>query len=69
MTELTPAEFSRKLSETSDEGIIWPSNQQPRRVLKVVYKDLVTMKRPDGSTYQPRKSGYEHFRDDGTGLS
>jgi len=59
--DLTPAEFSRKLSETSDEGVIWPSNQQAHRVLKVVYKDLVTLKRADGSSYQVEQPRVEYF--------
>jgi thiamine-monophosphate kinase len=31
--------------------------------------DGLVARQPDGSTYQPRKSGYEHFREDGAGLS
>lgn len=61
LSDLTPADFSRKLSETSDEGVIWPSNQQAHRVLKVVYKDLVTLKRPDGSSYQVEQPRVEYF--------
>lgn len=60
-SDLTPADFSRKLSETSDEGVIWPSNQQAHRVLKVVYKDLVTLKRADGSSYQVEQPRVEYF--------
>ena len=60
-SDLTPADFSRKLSETSDEGVIWPSNQQAHRVLKVVYKDLVTLKRPDGRSYQVEQPRVEYF--------
>ncbi len=59
--ELTPAGFSCKLSETSDEGIIWPSNQRAHRVLKVVYKDLITLKRSDGSSYQIEQPRIEYF--------
>lgn len=60
-SEISPAAFSRKLSETSDEGVIWPTNQQAHRVLKVVYKDLVTLKRADGSSYQVEQPRVEYF--------
>ena len=32
--------------------MIWQSNQQPHRVLKVVYQDRVTYRDPSGKTYQ-----------------
>jgi len=54
---LVPAGFNRGLSEASDEGVIWHSNNQPHRVLKVVYQERVTLKDADGRTYhveQPR---------------
>ena len=59
--ELTPASFSRQLSETSDEGIIWQDNNTPHRVVKVVYKDRVILKRADGTStevIQPRVEYY-----------
>lgn len=58
---LIPAEFSRNLSETSDEGIIWPSEGRPHRVLKVTYMDKVTLKREDGSSYQAQKPRVEYY--------
>lgn len=58
---LTPAQFSRKLSETHDEGVIWPSNRQPFRVVKVVYMDQVTLTRDDGTTYQVEQPRVEYY--------
>ncbi len=59
-TEITPTGFSRQVSETSDEGIIWPS-AKPHRVVKVVYKERVTMKRADGSTYEVEQPRVEYY--------
>jgi hypothetical protein len=50
--QLTPAGFNRGLTEAHDEGVIWPSNEPARRVLKVVYMDRVTLKDAAGRTYQ-----------------
>lgn len=56
-----PAEFTRALSETQDQGVIWPSNDEPHRVIKVTYTDRVTMKRNDGSTYEVEKPRVEYY--------
>jgi hypothetical protein len=56
-----PTEFSRALSQTQDKGIIWPSNDEPHRVIKVTYTDKVTMKREDGSTYEVEKPRVEYY--------
>lgn len=56
-----PAEFSRALSDTQDQGIIWGDNQEPHRVLKVTYTDRVSMKRKDGSTYEVEKPRVEYY--------
>ena len=56
-----PAEFTRALSQTQDEGIIWGENKDPHRVLKVTYTDRVSMKRKDGSTYQVEKPRVEYY--------
>lgn len=52
-----PASFNRGLSEVRDEGVIWKSNNQPQRIVRVVYKDQVTLKDSKGRTAhveQPR---------------
>ncbi|GAA5116310.1 hypothetical protein JIN84_19220 [Luteolibacter yonseiensis] len=49
---LIPASFNRGVSEVSDEGIVWKSNNQPHSVVRVVYQDRITLKDGDGRTYQ-----------------
>jgi len=59
--KLIPAGFNRGLSEASDEGVIWQSNNQPHRVLKVVYKDRMTLKNTNGRTYQVEQPRVEYI--------
>lgn len=47
-----PASFGRGLSEVRDEGIVWKSNNQPHSVVRVVYKDKMTLKDEKGRTFQ-----------------
>lgn len=52
-----PATFNRGLSEVHDEGIIWRDNAQPHSLVRVVYKDQVTLSDAKGRTLlveQPR---------------
>lgn len=49
---LIPASFNRGVSEVSDAGIVWKSNNQPHSVVRVVYQDRITLKDKDGRTYQ-----------------
>jgi hypothetical protein len=52
-----PATFNRGLSEVHDEGVVWKSNNEPHRVVRVVYTDHVTLKDSSGRTMeveQPR---------------
>jgi hypothetical protein len=58
---LVPAAFNRGLSQASDEGILMPSNNQPHRVLKVVYQDRVTLKDAQGRTYQVEQPRVEYI--------
>jgi hypothetical protein len=58
---LVPAGFKRGVSEARDEGFIWPSNDQAHRVLKIVYKDHVTLKDADGKTYQVEQPRVEYI--------
>lgn len=60
-TELVPAGFNRGLSQASDEGIILQSDNQPHRVLKVVYQDRVTLKDAEGRTYQVEQPRVEYI--------
>lgn len=58
---LVPASFNRGLTETHDEGVIWPSNEPAQRVLKVVYTDRVTLKDATGQTYQVEQPRVEYI--------
>ncbi|MEI6674524.1 MAG: hypothetical protein WCO57_05045 [Verrucomicrobiota bacterium] len=52
-----PAGFNTGLSQASDEGVVWQTKDQPRRVVKVVYWDRVTFVNPEG-----KKIEYENPR-------
>jgi hypothetical protein len=47
-----PASFNRNLSAVHDEGVIWKSNKQPHSVVRVIYKDQVTLKDANGRIVQ-----------------
>lgn len=50
-SNLVPAGFNRGVSEVRDEGVVYQANKPHSRV-RVVYMDRVTLKHPDGRTYQ-----------------
>jgi hypothetical protein len=56
-----PTSFNRGISEVHDEGIIWNSDNHPRNVVKVVYKDLVTLKDENGRTIQVEQPRVEYL--------
>lgn len=56
-----PAGFNRGLSEVHDEGVVWKSNNQPHSVVRVVYKDLVTLKDANGNTVQVEQPRVEYM--------
>jgi len=56
-----PAGFSRDLREARDEGIVWQSNNEAHRVLKVVYMERVTMKAQDGRVYEVERPRVEYI--------
>lgn len=60
--ELIPAGFRRGLSEASDEGVVWQSPDRAHRVLRVVYKDTVTMRdEHSGRVYQIEEPRVEYI--------
>jgi hypothetical protein len=59
--KLIPAGFNRGLSEASDEGVIWQSNNRPHNVLKVVYMDRVTLKDANGATVEVEQPTVEYI--------
>jgi hypothetical protein len=60
-SELLPAGFRRGLSEASDEGVVWQSPNSAHRVLRVVYKDTVTMRDNNGRIYQIEEPRVEYI--------
>ena len=58
---LIPAGFNRELSKAHDEGVIWNSNNNAQRVLKVVYKERTTLKDAEGRTYQMEQPHVEYI--------
>jgi hypothetical protein len=59
--DLVTAGFNRGISEARDEGVIWQANQKPHRVLKVVYRDQITLKDPNGKIYQAEQPKVEYI--------
>ncbi len=60
-SELIPAAFNRGLSEASDQGVVWNADKQPHRVVRVVYKERVTLKDATGRTYQVEQPRVEYI--------
>jgi hypothetical protein len=58
---LVPASFNRGLSEVHDEGVVWKSNNQPHTVVRVVYKDMITLKDANGRTIQVERPRVEYM--------
>ena len=56
-----PAGFNRDLREARDQGIVWQSNNEAHRVLKVVYMERVTLKAPDGRVYEVERPRVEYI--------
>ncbi len=57
LAPLIPASFNRGLSAVHDEGVVWKSNTEPHRLVRVVYMDLITLTDENGRTFeveQPR---------------
>jgi hypothetical protein len=51
-SNIVPASFNRGVSEVNDEGIVWKGDNQPHNLVRVVYKDKMTVKENNGKTYQ-----------------
>ena len=57
---LVPAGYRRGLSEAKDEGIVWQPQYGPHRRLKLVYRELVTLRDPSGRVYQVERPRVEY---------
>ncbi len=56
-----PASFNRGLSEVHDEGVVWKSNTQPHSLVRMVYKDKITLKDANGRTFQVEQPRIEYM--------
>jgi len=56
-----PASFNRGLSEVHDEGVVWKSNNQPHSLVRVVYKDKITLTDKNGRTFQVEQPRVEYM--------
>ena len=60
-SNLVPASFNRGVSEVHDEGVVWKSNTQPHSLIRVVYKDKITLKDREGRTFQVEQPRIEYM--------
>jgi hypothetical protein len=60
-SNLAPAAFHTGLSRASDEGVIWQNPTQPRRVVKVVYWDRITLTDADGRKVEVEQPRVEYI--------
>ena len=56
-----PASFNRGVSEVHDEGVVWKSNNQPHSLVRVVYKDKITLRDQQGRTFQVEQPRVEYM--------
>lgn len=56
-----PASFNRGVSEVHDEGVVWKSNNQPHSLVRVTYKDKITLKDKEGRTFQVEQPRVEYM--------
>ena len=56
-----PASFNRGVSEVHDEGVVWKSNNQPHSLVRVVYKDKITLRDKQGRTFQVEQPRVEYM--------
>ena len=56
-----PASFNSGVSEVHDEGVVWKSNNQPHSLVRVTYKDKITLKDQEGRTFQVEQPRIEYM--------
>ena len=56
-----PASFNRGVSEVHDEGVVWKANNQPHSLVRVVYKDKITLRDNQGRTFQVEQPRVEYM--------
>ena len=58
---LVPASFNRGVSEVHDEGVVWKGGNHPHSVVRVVYKDRITLKDENGRTFEVEQPRVEYM--------
>ncbi|MBM3864179.1 MAG: hypothetical protein FJ385_09590 [Verrucomicrobia bacterium] len=56
-----PAGFRRGLGATSDHGVVWGPDAQPHRVVRVVYRETVTLRDAQGRTCEVEQPRVEYI--------
>ena len=49
---LVPTSYDRSLDEARNEGIVWQDKHQPHHLIRVVYRDQITLRDANGQTIQ-----------------
>jgi hypothetical protein len=49
---LVPTSYDRSLREARNEGIVWQDDRQPHHLIRVVYRDQITLRDANGQTIQ-----------------
>jgi len=60
-SNFVPASFNRGVSEVHDEGVVWKSNSEPHSLVRVTYKDKITLKDKEGRTFQVEQPRVEYM--------
>jgi hypothetical protein len=55
-----PASFNPSLSSSRDEGVIWNQAQQPHRVMRFTYIDIITLKNAKGELIRVERPREEY---------
>lgn len=60
LASLVPAGYRKGLREAKDEGIVWQPQYGPQRRIKLVYRELVTLRDSSGRIYQVERPHTEY---------
>lgn len=60
-SDFVPAGFNTDLSQASDEGVVWQTPNEARRVVKVIYRDRVTLVDPNGRKVEVEQPRVEYI--------
>jgi len=58
---IVPASYGNAPSEAHEEGVIWNDNNQPHRVMKMTYHDVVKTRNAQGKVVEVVRPRYEYI--------